>query len=67
MGDGPAYRPLQPGAAIGIGPDGRLSHARSPRGPGDYGGGYYELGTPGHAWGRGNSEGLIHEGGVWLA
>jgi len=47
MSDGLTYCPFQPGAAIEVGPDGRISYARSPRGSGDYGGGYYEKSGPG--------------------
>ncbi len=47
MSDGLTYCPFQPGAAIEVGADGRISYARSPHGSGDYGGGYYEKGGPG--------------------
>lgn len=47
LSDGLTYCPFQPGSAIEVGVDGRISYARSPHGSADYGAGFYEKGGPG--------------------
>lgn len=47
MSDGLTYCPFQPGAAIEVGADGKISYARSPSGSDDYGKGFYEKRGPG--------------------
>jgi len=42
MSDGLTYCPFQPGSAIEVGADGKVSYARSPRDSGDYRKGFYE-------------------------
>lgn len=52
MSDGLTYCPFQPGAAIEIGPDGKIAYARSPRGSNDYERGFYEKRGSGRQFGE---------------
>ena len=52
MSDGLSYCPFQPGSAIEVDANGKISYARSPHGSGDYGGGFYEKSGPGRPFGE---------------